>query len=192
MIVFFDIETVSDESVNREKHIDRYAERINFMWEFNKICCISLAYKNSKWDVVSTTYSGEENEIITKFFDAVENNRVCWYNVKWFDIPFIVKRAIKHGIQIPFQFKAYWKKPWEIDWIIDLQEVWKHIWMNTCSLEVLCEHLGIKSSKQWEIHGANVQEAFNNWRIKEICEYCEDDVRATVEVYERLKSLNFI
>lgn len=43
MIVFFDIETVRDDTLTpNENDLERYSDRINFMPEFNKIFCISV------------------------------------------------------------------------------------------------------------------------------------------------------
>ena len=40
--------------------------------------------------------------------------------------------------------------------------------------------------KDGEITGKNVAKAFEDGRIKEICEYCEKDVELTRKIYNRL------
>lgn len=220
MILFFDIETVSiysknnrtwmingKENFTREqtkeeiKNIEKYREyislkekyddKLNFMPEFNKILTIAIWYQfQDKIKVKNLEWS--EEEIITQFFELAKVNKLSWFNIKGFDIPFIVKRAVKYSITIPEQLKAYNKKPREFDNIIDLQEVWKHIWYSVCSLGVLCNFLWITNPKDFWVDWSQVQEFYDNWKEKEIINYCKRDVEATIKVYEYFKTINLI
>jgi predicted PolB exonuclease-like 3'-5' exonuclease len=59
------------------------------------------------------------------------------------------------------------------------------------SLDIVCQHLWIVTPKNW-IDGSQVQAFFNEWRGEEIKRYCEEDVRATMDLYCKFKELNFI
>ena len=56
------------------------------------------------------------------------------------------------------------------------------------SLDLSCDLVGVTSSKEGEIKAEDVYEAFKAGRIAEIADYCEHDVRATLEVYFKLKA----
>jgi len=163
------------------------------MPEYNKILCISAWYINNNDEIVIKTFSWDEKTTIQEFFNAIEKNNISWYNIKWFDIPFIIKRALNHQIAIPNSLKFFWKKPWELEHIIDLLEVYKNWVFNSfSSLDLVCNFLWITSPKDKGIDWSQVQEFYDLWKEKEIIEYCERDVKATIEVYNYFKLYNLI
>jgi len=199
MILFFDIETVSVlEKKMREKNDfslikEKYWDKLNFMPEYNRILCISVGFINNPWEITTRSYHWEESEIIEKFFKAIEWKEIAWFNIKGFDIPFIIKRALFHKIAIPFSLKFNWKKPREMDHIIDLQEIYKSwVFSSFSNLDLVCKFLGITSPKGDWINGSQVQEFYDLWKEFEILEYCERDVKATVEVYNYFLKYNII
>ena len=167
MILFLDIETVSDDTIDRWAYLDRYAEKINFMPEFNRVFCISIWYEDSDWERKYKTLSWDEQKIISDFFDIIKNYTVCWFNIKMFDIPFIIKRAMKCWISIPSRFRVFYKKPWEIEGMLDLYDAYKHIGINSATLYLACNHLWVESSKDW-IDGSMVQNYVDSWRWDEV------------------------
>lgn len=198
-IIFFDIETISiftkEEREQKEFSFlqEKYWDKLNFMPEFNKILCISIWFKTTNWWVVSRSYSWDEKEIIEKFFEAIKWRNICWFNIKGFDNPFIIKRALKYWIEIPGALKMFWKKPWEMDHIIDLQEVYKSgVFSSYSNLDLVCTYLWITSPKNGWIDGSQVQEFYDKWKEKDIILYCERDVRATINVYDYFKEFNLI
>jgi predicted PolB exonuclease-like 3'-5' exonuclease len=54
------------------------------------------------------------------------------------------------------------------------------------NLDTLAKALGFPSSKGGKVEGKNVAKAFEDGRIKEICEYCEKDVEVTRKIYRRM------
>jgi len=198
--LFFDIETISifwkdhresTEQPNlhadlRQKHWDRF----DFMPEFNKIltiCC--WVYKEDEVYINNLEWS--EEDMIKKFFELSAWKELVWFNIKGFDLPFIVKRALHHKIAIPNHLRMYWKKVWDMVYITDLYAEYKHMWFNSASLDVVCQFLWIESSKDW-IDGSQVQRFHDEWRDSEIIEYCKRDVAATIKVFEYFKEYNFI
>lgn len=188
MKIFFDIETVSNGMDIPEQYTDRGA----FMPEFNKIICISAWYT---WEqgIILKSYTWDETGILTEFFDSIckPSNSLWGFNIKWFDIPFIVKRALHHGIKIPDTLKAFWKKPWEVSGIFDIYEAYKHIGYNGANLDTVCKHLWVETSKDW-IDWSQVQKFYDDGKFEDIVRYCEQDVRATIQIAEKLSALNFI
>jgi hypothetical protein len=85
---------------------------------------------------------------------------------------------------------SYDTKPWEIK-AIDTKEVWQYGQFGAISsLELMCISLGIESSKNMEVTGNKVHDAF--WfenKYDEIQEYCEKDVEVLINVVTKIMSL---
>lgn len=190
MIIYLDIETVSSEWY-KDKHIDKYWERINFMPELNKIITICLWTETKDWIVVKNLEWGEYEQI-QKFFEAIKWNKICWFNIKKFDIPFIIKRALHYKITIPNDLKIFWKKPWEIDNIIDLQEIYSYwIFWSIWNMDLISDFLGLDNPKSW-IDWSMVQKFYDEWKISEIIDYCKRDVLTNIQLHKYFISTNLI
>ncbi|USN57596.1 MAG: ribonuclease H-like domain-containing protein [Candidatus Peribacteria bacterium] len=109
--------------------------------------------------------------------------------MRGFDLPFIIKRAIHHGMHIPTELKTWGKKPREIDNIIDLYDVYKLMGYQSAGLGPVCEFLGLKSPKDHDIDGSQVQAYYDAGKTQDIIDYCIRDVHATIDVYKKFKSL---
>lgn len=191
MIIFFDIETISDWDY-KEKYIELYWDKINFLPELNKILTICLWTETKEWIIIKNLEWDEKTQIIW-FFNAIKWNKLSWFNIKKFDIPFIIKRALYYQLEIPNDLKIYWKKPWEIDNVIDLQEIYNYwIFWAIWNLDLICNFIWITSPKSWNIDWSQVQEFYNNWKWNEIIDYCKRDVIATIELYNYFKKYNLI
>lgn len=210
MLIFFDIETISifskvERDLNEKLLLseeffswfsdlkEKYGEKLSFMPEYNKILCISCWYIQATWEIKTTSLSWDEKDIINKFFAFIEWKQISWFNIKGFDIPFIIKRALFHKIKVPAGLKFSWRKPRELEHIIDLQEIYKNWAFNSySSLDLVCKFLWITSPKDEWINWSQVQLFYDNWKETEIIKYCERDVRATIDVYNYFKELNLI
>lgn len=221
MIIFFDIETISEfpgnarnlggnNIIRSNENIEIYniyddykslqekhGEGLSFMPEYNKILTITVGVKTVEGLKIENL-PGSEKEQIEKFFEIASKqyNKVapsfCGHNIKNFDLPFIIKRALKYGIKIPQRLKAHGKKPREMENILDLFEVYKYLsFSGKGSLDLICKFLNIPTPKEG-IDGSQVQEYFDDWKEAEILEYCKRDVEATMKVYEKFLELNLI
>lgn len=159
--------------------------------EYGKIICMSFGmYKD---DVLKSGVIVEANEeallrrMVRVFNRASELHRtLAGYNIKSFDIPFIVKKLYKYQIEIPKSLNFNGLKPWEI-FIADLAENWKGIGKNMSSLDEVAYELGIDEPKS-KLTGEDVYDYYWNKKdINSIAEKCESDVLTTVEVAKRLK-----
>lgn len=199
MIIFFDIETVSEvkEATKIIELQEKHGEGLNFMPEYNKILTITVGVKTVE-GVKIENLPGSEKEQIEKFFEIgskLYNKKeasFCGHNIKTFDLPFIIKRALHHGIKIPDRLKAYGKKPREMDHFIDLFEIYKYLsFSGKGSLDLICNFLAIPTPKEG-IDGSQVQEYHDQGKDAEILEYCKRDVEATIKVYDKFLELNLI
>lgn len=165
--------------------------------EFGKIICIvtgMTVYREGKSVFSIHTFSGDdEKNILTEFrsfINKISGNRefyLCAHNGKEFDFPYIARRMLVQGIQLPELFDIAGKKPWEISHL-DTMELWKFgDYKHYTSLELLTEIFGIPSPKT-DIDGTMIAEVY--WKdknLKRIIEYCQRDVVAIAQIMKRYK-----
>lgn len=215
-VLFLDIETVpefetfSDLDETKKELFDlktKYQRKEDFtaeefydragIWaEFGKIICISVGYFTFKGDVRHfrvTSFFGEEEKILKDFSNLLNNHFaqpqhvLCGHNAKEFDFPFIARRMIIKGIQIPLKLNLFGKKPWEVPHL-DTLELWKFgDYKHYTSLKLLTNVLGIPSPKD-DIDGSEVAHVFYIEKdIDRIVTYCEKDVIAVAQILLRLR-----
>jgi len=130
-------------------------------------------------------YCRTEREILEEFYRILaEFRRYVTYNGKNFDVPFILARsAILEVVPGPFPVtKRYSTSPH-----LDLCELLSSFGsLRYESLDGWCQAFGIRSPKSG-IDGSQVQTYFEAGRLQEIAEYCLQDVRATAELFERVR-----
>ena len=215
-ILFLDIETVPEtelfeELTDQKKELwdqkSRYQRKEEFtaeefykragIWaEFGKIVCISVGYFNFKGDIRSfrtTSFHGEESILLKEFKNLLNTHfnqtkhLLCGHNAKEFDFPYIARRMLIHGIELPYKLNLFGKKPWEIPHL-DTMELWKFgDYKHFTSLKLLAHIFGIPSPKD-DIDGSQVREVYYvEKNIDRIITYCEKDVVTTAQVFLKLR-----
>ncbi len=106
------------------------------------------------------------------------------FNVKGFDMPFLMKRMIINGIEPSPIIDVANEKPWNVT-ALDLMELWRGTSFGNSSLLSVATALGLPSPKDG-IDGSMVSEAFWNGRIKEISAYCVRDTETVLNIYRKL------
>jgi hypothetical protein len=103
---------------------------------------------------------------------------------------YALKRMVINDIMPPSILPTYDTKPWDIK-AIDTKEIWQFgAYTAIGSLELMCTSLDIPSSKEGEVTGDKVHDAYwNRNMLKEIAEYCERDVLVLIDVIKKLKNL---
>ena len=174
-------------------------ERAGIYAEFGKIICISCGVitgvGKEKKLLIKSFYGDNETLLLQQFVDmlnrwcAGEEKFLCAHNGKEFDFPYISRRMVINGLEIPFILRTAGKKPWEVTHL-DTMELWKFgDFKNFTSLVLLTQALGIPSPKD-DIDGSMVGEIYwgadREAGIKRITEYCQKDVVAAAQVYLRI------
>lgn len=175
---------------------EEFYERAGIWAEFGKIICISVGYFTLKSDIRHfrvTSFFGDEPKILKDFSNLLNNHfaqpqhLLCGHNAKEFDFPFIARRMLIHGIQIPQKLNLFGKKPWEVPHL-DTMELWKFGDYKTfTSLKLLTNVLGIPSPKD-DIDGSEVGKVYYiDKDIDRIITYCEKDVIAVAQVFLKMR-----
>lgn len=189
MIIFLDIETISNGKLN-DKRLE-YGDKASYLPELNEIVTICVWYKQDAIKIKNL--DGSEKDQIKEFFAMIKWKTLCWFNIKKFDLPFIVKRALHYGLRIPDELKIYGKKPREVTNVIDLQEVYAYwVFGAVGNTDLVCSHLLIDNPKEAGVDWSMVQELYDDWQIDKIVEYCKSDVKSTIDMYDKFLELNML
>ncbi|WP_431472571.1 3'-5' exonuclease [Nonlabens sp. SCSIO 43208] len=215
-ILFLDIETVPQyasfeelDEADQELYSDKtkyqrkedftpheFYERAGIWAEFGKIVCISVGYFAYTSDTQFRTKSfvGDERDILIEFSQLLKEHfssrqhLLCAHNGKEFDFPYIARRMIILGMDLPEKLNLFGKKPWEVPHL-DTMELWKFgDYKHFTSLKLLTRVLGIPSPKD-DISGDQVRDVYYKENdIKRISDYCEKDVVAIAQIFLKLRN----
>lgn len=179
-------------------------QRAGIYAEFGRIICISSGYVVKKQGElffrVKSFYDNNEKILIENFFNALEKfaragrHKLCAHNGQEFDFPFIARRALVHGLNLPKILDIAGFKPWEVkDHLIDTLQLWKFgDYKHYTSLSLLCELFNIPTPKD-DIDGSQVARVY--WEdndLDRIIRYCEKDTLAVANLLLRYKGEKII
>jgi uncharacterized protein YprB with RNaseH-like and TPR domain len=176
---------------------EEYYERAGIWAEFGKIVCISVGYFKITGDhrtFRTTSFHGDEDQLLKEFKNLLETHfnssrhLLCAHNGKEFDFPYIARRMIIHGIELPYKLNLFGKKPWEVPHI-DTLDLWKFgDYKHYTSLKLLTHILGIPSPKD-DIDGSEVRSVYYEENdIDRIIVYCEKDTVAVAQILLKLRN----
>ena len=173
-----------------------FVNRAALVPEFCKIVCVSMGFVDPKGEVKKQTFfNSDEKALLTDVNNLLKRVDklgfiLCGHNIKNFDIPVLAKRMLINGVRPSSILPSYDTKPWDIK-AIDTKEIWQYGQFGAiCSLELMCISLGVESSKNMEVTGNKVHDAF--WienKYQEIQDYCEKDVDVLINVVMKIKSI---
>ena len=218
-VLFIDIETVPQvESMNqlpenlqqlwikKAGQIARESEspeelfdRSGIYAEFGKIICISAGkiYRkgNERAYRVKSFYGNDEKELLRQFTDMLNGfmanpmHKLCAHNGQEFDFPYIARRLLINGLNLPGILDIAGLKPWEVrDYLLDTMQLWKFgDYKHYTSLALLCAVFNIPTPKD-DIEGSQVAEVYyKEGNLERIAKYCEKDTFAIAQLLLRYK-----
>ena len=176
---------------NPEDTPETIYQRAGIYAEFGKIICISVGFVDRNILRIKSFYSDDENLILTQFAALLRKSprRLCAHNGKEFDFPYICRRMLVNGVNIPDVLNIQGKKPWEITHI-DTMELWRFgDYKNFTSLALLASIFDIPTPKD-DINGADVAKVYYEEKnLERIKIYCEKDVVALTRIYCKLSQI---
>lgn len=170
-----------------------FYETAGILAEFGKIVCISVGFIQQNKLRLKSFYGDDEKVLLTNFNQLLKNHYsskndlLCAHNGKEFDFPYIARRMLINGLNLPSLLDIAGKKPWEINHL-DTMQLWKFgDYKHYTSLSLLTNIFNIPSPKD-DISGADVARVY--WEdndLERIAKYCEKDVVATAQLFRRYK-----
>jgi 3'-5' exonuclease len=166
--------------------------------EFGRIICISAGFivqrDGKKYFRVKSFYGDNEKDILSGFsimlnrFGAKPKANVCAHNGKEFDFPYISRRMLINGIDLPELLDVAGKKPWDVKFL-DTMELWKFgDYKSYTSMDLLANIFEIPSPKD-DIDGSQVAEVYYVQKdIERSAKYCEKDALTVAQLFLRYKN----
>jgi 3'-5' exonuclease len=218
--VYFDIETIPDqrdgalerarENVKHPANLKKpdsidlwYAEnresaahdvwaKTSFDPGAGHVCTIGWAINDGDVRVEHAEGVTEERDIIAAFFDALplSGSVLVGHNIVGFDIPFLLKRAVVLGIDLP-PSSTFPRdpKPWAPG-VFDTMNAWAGSGRgDMISMNRLCGIFGIVGKAGFD--GSMVAEAWTSGQHLTIAQYCDDDVRRTRALHQKFLQARF-
>lgn len=141
------------------------------------------------WDAERGCFTCDERKMLREFWAMMrdfrpQRDRIVGHNIFDFDLKFIYKRSVVHGVPpaVELSFARYRSQP-----IFDTMCEWERWAFNgRISLDRLAKVLSLQSSKTDGVDGSRVSELFETGRHREIYDYCLRDVQLTRAIYRRM------
>jgi DNA polymerase elongation subunit (family B) len=163
------------------------------MWniEVNRGLCLleGKTEDQHEWSRVpgSDVVRGDEKELLERFWEIVKRKRprLISFNGRAYDGPILMIRSAQLGVAPTLNLCG---NRYNLNHHVDLNDVLRFhgAWREQYKLDYWCRRFDIESPKG-SIDGSQVARAYREGRIEEIGEYCLRDVRATGQIYGRLK-----
>ena len=169
---------------------DAYSDQGGIISTYGRIVCISFGFiDNEGNNKISSYYGDNEEEIVTSFNNLLKkietkNFNLSGFRILHFDLPWVLHKLHKYGIEPANMIYLYDKKPWDVR-VVDMSDDWKSRFAWAFSFDELAYELGINSPKD-AMNGSDVHKYYWKGRIEEIKSYCEKDVEACIEVSKRI------
>lgn len=177
---------------------DAFLEKAALFSEFAKIVCISIGKIKDDTINIKSYASENEKELLSNFCNVIDKlvaknirTRFAGHAINGFDLPFIMRRCIINGLDIPSILDTAHLKPWELT-SIDTLTLWRSTSFYGASLLNIAVALDLPSPKS-DINGADVSDVY--WRdkdIKRISEYCERDVITVANIVRKIRGESVI
>lgn len=159
--------------------------KTSFDGAYGQIVCIAFAVNDGEIAVV-TDEGRTEKEMLEDFWslasfgNEMRTPTMIAHNAK-FDLPFLYHRSVINGVEPSFIFDPHSRQGSKR---YCTMEAWAGF-NGMIGLDRLCEILGIKG-KQDGMSGADVWPEYEKGNVAKIAEYCKEDVRALIDVYNKL------
>jgi DNA polymerase elongation subunit (family B) len=176
---------------------DLFHERAGIYAEFGKVICIVVGKlhdtESGELGLKTKAYfDHDEKKILTEFksmLDKLDGQpvRLCAHNGKEFDFPYLCRRMLIHGMNLPQALNISGRKPWETPHL-DTMEMWKFgDYKHFTSLDLLAALFHIPSSKS-DMDGSQVNAVYyQNNELEKIKNYCVSDVVVLTQLFLKLK-----
>ncbi len=172
---------------------EAYLDNVGIISTYGKICCISFGYLDNDGSTRISSFYGEDEKDIVESFNRLlkkietKNFNLCGFRIINFDIPWILHKLHKYGIEPANIISTYDKKPWEAR-VTDISEHWRGKFAWAFSFDEVAYELGIRSPKE-KMNGSEVHGAYWRGEFPRIKEYCEMDVKASIEISRKIYNI---
>lgn len=133
---------------------------------------------------------GDEESILKQFCNIANSfDYVCGANILGYDLPIVAVNSLRYfdiTESLVDRFLTSGKKPWNLDRCLDLMDIFRGTHYANTSLDEMCYHFDLPSSKS-ELDGSMVSEEYWNNGLEKINKYVKQDVFTSVNVFKRMR-----
>lgn len=169
---------------NYDAALEKAISDTSFSAMYGSIACIAWAGEDKRIHSSSSVMS--ESQAIASFYAHIlkqPDDKYCGHNIASFDLKFLKQRSIILGIKPPQSiWHAMNAKPWD-SCIADTMLMWDANISKMISMNNLCKTLGIKGKGDFD--GSMVAKTWPK-NPQKVIDYCIDDVKKNMEIYDRL------
>jgi hypothetical protein len=175
-----------------------YFQRGGVYAEFGKVIVIGLGFlfqdESGEWSLKVRSLAGDcERTLLQEFVRLVQKYppnqlALCAHNGKEFDFPYLCRRMLINGLEIPKTLDFPGRKPWEVPHL-DTLDLWKFgDRKHYTSLELLAAVFDIPTSKG-ELSGDEVNPTYHLENdLPKIARYCREDVVVLAQLFLRYQN----
>jgi len=168
---------------------EAYLENAGIISTYGRIVCISFGYESNGEKHIRSFYGDDEEDIVESFNNLLKkietkSYNLCGFRINHFDIPWVLHKLHKYGIEPANMIYLYDKKPWDLR-VVDMSDDWKGKFAWAFSFDEMCYELSVASPKDI-INGSDVHKYYWSGKIEQIKTYCEKDVHSSIEVSKKL------
>jgi predicted PolB exonuclease-like 3'-5' exonuclease len=175
-----------------EKYTDvneAYIENAGIISTYGRIVCISFGYESNGEKHIRSFYGDDERDIVESFNNLLKkietkSYNLCGFRINYFDIPWVLHKLHKYGIEPANMIYLYDKKPWDLR-VVDMSDDWKGKFAWAFSFDEMCYELSVASPKDI-INGSDVHKYYWSGRVEDIKTYCEKDVSSSIDASKKL------
>lgn len=176
-----------------------YFERGSIYAEFGRVVVISVGFfhelEGDEFELRVKCISGDsEQELLQNFKDTIlkfdqKHVRLCAHNGKEFDFPYLCRRMLVNGIDLPPALALSGKKSWEVNHI-DTMDLWKFgDYKHYTSLELLAALFNVDAGAEPAIEGSDINRVYyHEGGIDKISRYCKRNIALLAQVYLSLNN----
>lgn len=179
----------TDELPTEEFTIEEYKRKAALKMCHIKIVTIGVGFIKGGKPYIKAL-QGDEDEIIEQFCEIANKFKyVCGVNILGYDLPVIINNGYKYfkvSDMLEDRFMTGGKKPWNLENVLDLMEMFRGTHYVNSSLDEMCFHFDIPSSKQG-IDGSQVSDEYWTNGLDKILEYVKLDVLAEINLFRKMR-----
>lgn len=180
----------TDEFLSPDEVIADYNRKSALKMCYNKIISIGVGFIKDGEVHIKALDQGEEGDIIRQFCKITQSfDYICGANILGYDLPMIMANAFRYfdiSEEIPDKFNTCGKKPWNLPNVLDIMDIFKGTHYMNASLDEMCYHFDLPSSKG-ELDGSKVSEEYWTNGVEKISDYVKQDVFASINVFRKMR-----
>ena len=179
----------TDEYLSTDDVVDLYAKKAALTMCYMKVVSIGVGFIK-EGEVHIKALEGDEESILKQFCNIANSfDYVCGANILGYDLPVIAVNSLRYFDVVEVladRFLTAGKKPWNLDRCLDLMDIFKGTHYANSSLDEMCYHFDLPSSKS-DLDGSMVSEEYWNNGLYKINKYVKEDVFASVNVFKKMR-----